>query len=45
MKTGSKHAKLNAWVKETADLCTPDDIYWCEGSKAEYDRLMGLLKE
>ncbi len=45
MKTGSKHAKLNAWVKEVADLCTPDDIYWCKGSKEEYGRLMGLMQK
>ena len=43
--SGSKHAKLNAWVKEVADLCTPDSIVWCDGSKAEYDRMMALLKE
>ncbi len=45
MKTGSKHAKLNAWVQEVADLCTPDDIHWCEGSKKEYGRLMGLMQK
>jgi phosphoenolpyruvate carboxykinase (GTP) len=36
----SKNEKLNAWVKEVADLCRPDDIYWCDGSKKEYDTLM-----
>jgi phosphoenolpyruvate carboxykinase (GTP) len=45
MMNGSKHAKLNAWVKEVADLCTPDSLYWCDGSKAEYDRMMALLAE
>ncbi len=34
MMNGSKHAKLNTWVKEVADLCTPDSLYWCDGSKA-----------
>jgi phosphoenolpyruvate carboxykinase (GTP) len=42
---GSKHARLNAWVKEAADLCRPDAIEWCDGSKAEYDRMMALMQE
>jgi len=33
------HAKLNAWVDEIAALCQPDQIYWCNGSQAEYDLL------
>src|SRR6218665_527347 len=39
----SSHAALNAWVKEVADLCTPDAIYWCDGSKKEYDFLCDKL--
>jgi phosphoenolpyruvate carboxykinase (GTP) len=39
------NTKLNAWVKEVADLCQPDSIEWCDGSKDEYDRLMMLMKE
>jgi len=35
-----KNEKLNSWVREVADLCKPDAIYWCDGSKEEYDRLM-----
>ncbi len=35
----SKNAKLNAWVKEVADLCKPDAVYWCDGTQEEYDRL------
>ncbi len=45
MTNGSKHPKLNAWVKEVADLCTPDGIVWCDGSKNEYDAMMQLLKD
>jgi phosphoenolpyruvate carboxykinase (GTP) len=45
MKSGSKNEKLNAWVKEVADLCKPDSIVWCDGSKAEYDRLMALMQK
>ncbi len=35
-----RNAKLNDWVKETATLCRPEAVYWCDGSGEEYDRLM-----
>jgi phosphoenolpyruvate carboxykinase (GTP) len=38
-----KNAKLNAWVREAAAMCQPDAIYWCDGSQAEYDRLMAEM--
>ena len=31
--------ELLAWVEETAALCKPKSIHWCDGSQAEYDRL------
>lgn len=39
----SEHAALNAWVQEVAELCTPDAIYWCDGTKKEYDFLCDKL--
>ncbi len=39
------HAALIAYVEEMARLCAPDAIHWCDGSKAEYDTLCGLLVE
>ena len=38
-----KNAKLIAWVAEMAALCQPKDIYWCDGSTEEYDRLCAQL--
>ena len=38
-----KHQELLRWVKETADFCEPDQIYWCDGSDTEYDYLCQML--
>jgi phosphoenolpyruvate carboxykinase (GTP) len=35
--------KLNRWIKEVADLCQPDDIYVCNGSKEEYNNMIEKL--
>ncbi len=32
--------KLQAWVEEIANMCRPDQIYWCDGSQEENDRLL-----
>jgi phosphoenolpyruvate carboxykinase (GTP) len=34
-----KNQKLIAWVEEVVALCQPKDVYWCDGSQEEYDRL------
>ncbi|NDE80720.1 MAG: phosphoenolpyruvate carboxykinase (GTP) [Actinobacteria bacterium] len=39
----SNNDRLKKWVAEWAAVMQPDDIYWCDGSAEEYDRLCTLL--
>jgi len=43
MSAPTTNAKLLAWVEEVKTMCTPDQVVWCDGSKEEYDRLMGEM--
>jgi phosphoenolpyruvate carboxykinase (GTP) len=38
-----QNKKLKDWVGEVAKLCRPDNIYWCDGSREEYRRLMSQM--
>ena len=42
MTAPTKHSKLVAWVNEIAELVTPDKVVWCDGSQAEYDRMIQI---
>jgi phosphoenolpyruvate carboxykinase (GTP) len=37
------HARLLAWVREMAELTTPDEVVWVDGSDEEWNRLTEKL--
>ena len=37
--------ELIEWVTKTAEHCQPDNVYWCDGSQEEYDRLCEEMVE
>ena len=39
----TSNQRLEEWVDEWAAILQPDDIYWCDGSAEEYDRLCQAL--
>ncbi len=45
MSARTDNQKLRDWVDHWAAVLTPDEVYWCDGSAEEYDRLCGLLVE
>ena len=43
MYQATQHRELNRWIQEVAEICQPEHIYWCNGTKAEYDQLMAEM--
>lgn len=43
--SGSSCQAALDWVQEIQALCEPDQVYWCDGSDAEYERLCSGLVE
>ncbi|HWD82283.1 MAG TPA: phosphoenolpyruvate carboxykinase (GTP) [Kribbella sp.] len=41
----TRHARLLEWIREVAELTTPDRIEWCDGSPEEWARITDLLVE
>ncbi|MDA2957375.1 MAG: phosphoenolpyruvate carboxykinase (GTP) [Actinomycetota bacterium] len=43
MSGTTSNERLRKWVDDWAAILQPSDIYWCDGSADEYDRLCQLL--
>ncbi len=43
MTATTSNARLQRWVADWAAILQPADIYWCDGSAEEYDRLCQTL--
>ena len=39
----TSHKQLQEWVSQMAALTTPDEVFWCDGSQEEWNRLTRLL--
>jgi len=44
-KAPTTNARLLGWVREVAELTTPDRVVWADGSQAEWDRMTTQLVE
>ena len=46
MMESSQESILNQWVEKVASLTNPDNIYYCDGSRDEYERITSsMVKE
>jgi phosphoenolpyruvate carboxykinase (GTP) len=41
----SENRSLTRWVEETAQLCQPDRVHWCDGSAEEYQAMLRLMTQ
>jgi len=39
----TRNKKLLEWVEEVAELTQPDEVIWCDGSEAEWERLTSQM--
>lgn len=35
-----RNPAVDKWAKETAEMCQPDNVVWCDGSEDEHERLL-----
>jgi phosphoenolpyruvate carboxykinase (GTP) len=41
--SGTSDINILNWVNEVAELCQPEQIYWCDGSELEYNNFCNYL--
>ena len=41
----TSNSRLLSWVEEMTELCSPDQVHWCDGSQEEYDTLCAGMVE
>src|SRR5512135_2435539 len=44
-KTGTSNKAVLSWLEDMVKLCKPDQVYWCNGSKAERKALLAEAVE
>ena len=42
-EVNTSHQELRDWVDQIAALCQPDSVYWCDGSKDEYQSMLDTM--
>ena len=41
----TSNERLTSWAAETANLCKPDRVVWCDGSEREYQSMLRMMIE
>ena len=41
--SSGKNRELAKWVEDVAQMCRPERIHWCDGSRDEYQRMLRLM--
>ncbi len=41
--SSGKNRELAQWVEDVAQMCRPERIHWCDGSRDEYQRMTRLM--